>query len=62
MSYATSGRVFEVYKTFCESVWLDWVSSKVSAQGANREIEEKRNALESRHGIKLRPYAVSAPL
>ena len=58
MDYTTSGRVFEVFKMFCESTWFDWVQARVSTDQANREIDQKRRDLESRWHIKLAPYVI----
>ena len=52
-------RAFNHLKSFCESVWLDWVQAKITTEQANIEIEEKREALESRWGVKLPVYRIT---
>ena len=52
-------RAFNYFKSFCESVWLDWVQAKITTEQANIEIEEKRAALESRWGVKLPVYRIA---
>ena len=51
-------RAFQIFKLFCESVWLDWVQANVTTEQANIEIEEKRQSLESRWGVKLPVYQI----
>lgn len=52
-------RATEVYKKFCDDVLMNYLHAKFDIESANIQITEKRNALESRWGVKLPVYRIT---
>ena len=52
-------RAVDVYSTFRNRIVWDYMQDKVDALAADRMIEEKREALESRWGVKLPVYRIT---
>ena len=52
-------RAFEVYAKFCDDVLMGYLHSRFDIESANIQINEKRDALESRWGVKLPVYRIT---
>ena len=52
-------RAVAVYEHFCDRILWDYMQDKFDADAANRMIDEKREALESRWGVKLPVYRIT---
>jgi hypothetical protein len=59
-NYTESGRVFRVFQTYCEDTFIAWVSAELGADrdSCNAAIEAKRQELQSRWNVNLRPYTL----
>ena len=53
-------RAVDVYEHFCDCINWDYMQDKFDSDAANRMITEKREALESRWGVKLPVYTINA--
>ena len=59
-NYTESGRVFRVFRDYCEANFMAWVSGELGADrdSCNDAIEAKRHDLQTRWGVNLRPYTL----
>ena len=52
-------RATGLYEKFCDDVLMGYLHGKFDIESANIQITEKRDALESRWGVKLPAYRIT---